>query len=181
MRENLDITQRTEEQRELRLMVLSLFERMQKLKKMQAELDDDRKNVNRYLTSFLSKQGYDKAVIKTDKKQVSMVVVQPKKIEWDIAKLKQNLKGESKILKQIINKEVMITDLDSLIDLLKQHGVDPDDFKRCISVSESVNEEQLNQLHEIGEISTRWLKGTYKVKHGTSYIRMAEVKSKVEE
>lgn len=105
--------------------------------------------------------------------------VEQKKIIWDIDELKRKLSSD--ILNKILIKEVKVVDLVGLMKYLKSCGVDSKEFKKYISVSTTVNEKQVNQLSEMGEIDESDLNGCYVVKPISSYVRIDVEENEPEE
>ena len=81
---------------------------------------------------------------------------------YDIPKLKKKLDPE--LFNEIVDKTYTITDINSLISLLKKAGIKPKEFKKLITVSEKVNNGKIQQAYSVGEISLQDISDAYEVK-----------------
>lgn len=68
------------------------------------------------------------------------------------------------LYKQVIDKEVIINDTSSLVKMLKSYGVQASEFKKFITVRESLNKEKIDELIETDQISVDRLQGCYTAK-----------------
>jgi hypothetical protein len=84
-------------------------------------------------------------------------------IEFFPDKLKDNLPKDT--YKRIVVKNIGISDLNGLIEMLKEYGVSPKKFKEFIFVKESVSVEKVDNLIELGEITIDSIQGCYKVEY----------------
>lgn len=82
------------------------------------------------------------------------------KLEFYIDQLQKTLTKEQ--FNKVIEKTVVVDDLDGLIKTLKWYGVPPKEFKTYISTIKKVDEGRLDSLIEIGEIEAADLQGCYK-------------------
>lgn len=98
----------------------------------------------------------------SDDETVTVLKVQKTKISWNISKLRSII--GNKLSRQVINKQYTIVNMPGLIAYLKECGVDPNKFKSFITVDESVNVKELEQLEQLGKIDGAQLKGCYQVK-----------------
>lgn len=104
--------------------------------------------------------------------------VRTKKVVWVLEKLKEKLSKPKQ--KQVINKTYVIKDFNGLVKYLKTCGVDAKKFKKYIEVQENLNEEELNRLYEVGEISRKEVDGCYTIQMGEPYIKITEKKQEHE-
>lgn len=82
--------------------------------------------------------------------------------------------------KRVISKQYTITDMDGLIKYLKSCGVNPQEFKKYISVTKSVDNKELEKLEELGEISLEDLEGCYDVIKSEPYFKISAKKGQGE-
>lgn len=83
-------------------------------------------------------------------------------------KLKESLSKE--IQKRVISKSYTVNNMDGLVAMLKEYGVNPKEFKKFIDVRESVNVQELERLEAIGKIDKEEIEGCYTVSiSSTSY------------
>lgn len=96
-------------------------------------------------------------------------LVKNTKVIFDIGKLEKRLGKDSNAF---IDKEYTINDMQGLVRLLKEYGVNPKKFKKFIDVDKKVNQEKLNQLSDLGALNEEDLDGCYEVKELSSYLRV---------
>ena len=106
--------------------------------------------------------------------RVRCTKVRTKRITWDTDKLKKSL--DKKTYNEVVNKKVIITDMEGLVKYLKSCDVDPKKFKKFIIAEHEVNEEAMNQKFQTGDLSLSDLSGCYTLKLGEPYIRITELK-----
>lgn len=99
--------------------------------------------------------------------------IRKKKIIWNVDKLKKKL--DKKVFKKVVSKTYTISDMDGLIKYLKACGVDAKKFKKYITVTEEVQDEKINNLYEVGEITKEDIAGCYTVECGEPYITLREL------
>lgn len=96
-------------------------------------------------------------------------IIEPKKILYDAKKINDVI--DSKELKnKVIDKKYHVNNMEGLIELLKEHGVKPKEFKKFIDVEMSVNEKELNQLYSLGFISLDDIEGCYEADVKNPYL-----------
>ena len=79
--------------------------------------------------------------------------------------------------KKATDKIITIHDLSGLVKMLKEYGVPQKDFKRFIKQEIRVNENEINNLIELGEIELEDLQGCYKAEQNES-IHIKRILSK---
>lgn len=94
-------------------------------------------------------------------------------VEYFPGKLEKNLSPE--IFNEIINKTYTVTDMPSMIKLLRVHSVDPKAFKKLINIEQSVNRSEIKRLYDEGEITKDDIKGCFAAKVSKS-IKISRVK-----
>lgn len=72
-------------------------------------------------------------------------------LNFDMDKMRKTLDKET--FERVTNKKVFINDINALIAMLKQYGVPPKKFKTFIEVEHAVDEEKLDHLIDIEDIS----------------------------
>lgn len=176
MAEVKEITQATDEQRELRKRILSLALRQERQREREFEFKEEKKIVNSLVKGFLKKQGVDKARVVHKDKVINLCVVEPCKIIWDTNKLKQKL--DKDIYETVVDRQITITDYAGMVELLKRHKVNPKEFKQLIHVKETVLQEEIDNCAEMGWVDMKQLKGAYKVEKGTEHLRLTQTARK---
>lgn len=72
-------------------------------------------------------------------------------------------KVSKEVYNKVVDKIVEIKDVDALIKTLKWYGVPPKEFKNHIKVSHKVDNEKIDNLIDLGQISIADIEGCYKV------------------
>lgn len=80
-------------------------------------------------------------------------------IKYDIEKLKQRLDDE--VFSEVTKRTYTITDINAMIELMKDAGVKAKDFKALLDVKISPDNSMIRTLYDAGEITMKQLKGTY--------------------
>lgn len=88
-------------------------------------------------------------------------------VEWALGKDKAS---------KVVKKSYTINDMSGLVRYLKSCDVDPNIFKKFLSVEKSVNTEELERMEQLGEISMEDLDGCYTVTKGNPYFRVSAKK-----
>lgn len=168
------LSQKTQDQRELREDVLRLIEEERQFKEYEKDFKERKKYVNLKLMNYFEKLGCDGANLAYDEGNIKLTMVKPTTFEWNIQKLKQAI--GKRVSNKVINKRIIINDYDSLVLLLKNHGVKANDFKQCIFVEEEVDNKEIENCLELGEITKKQIKGTYKLNGSNPYVRITNRK-----
>jgi len=82
-------------------------------------------------------------------------------VTYFIDKLKKTLDPD--ILSEVIERTYSVDDMNGLIKLMKRYKVDPKEFKKLITITESVNKKVLDELFEVGELTMEDLEDCYEV------------------
>lgn len=77
-----------------------------------------------------------------------------------------------KLAKRVIAKRYEVTDMPGCIAYLKELGADPEVFKSFLTVTESVDEAELDRLYELGKYDKEQLAGTYTVDVKKPYFKV---------
>lgn len=101
-----------------------------------------------------------------------MTRVQPAKVIWDVGALRGVLTREQR--KSVIRKQYTVTNWRKLLALLKDAGVDWQEFLSCVRITEEVNEPALDKLVDLGEVDESEVKECSEVKLGTPSYRFTE-------
>lgn len=102
--------------------------------------------------------------------------VQKKTIEFDADKLEKCL--EKQLSKKVISKRYEISDYKGLVKYLKSCGVNPEEFKKYITVKKQVDVEELERLEELGMIDLDTISGCYKVILHNPFFIVNKIKQK---
>lgn len=109
-----------------------------------------------------------------EEKHVRVTRVRKKTVKWDTKKLRKSL--GKKLFSSVVQKTYEVTDMQGLVDYLKECGVDPKKFKQFIGVSEKVDTQKIDKLYLSGVITKKDISGCYDVDMGEPYIRLTELK-----
>lgn len=101
--------------------------------------------------------------------------VKPVSIKYDEEAMLKSL-GKNEI-NALFEKSYEIIDITGLIQLLKSHGVSSKQFKKFISIKQTLSNEKLNHLYEIGVLTLGDLKGCYTVMKKSEYWKISAKKN----
>lgn len=107
---------------------------------------------------------------------IKVTKVERTSIRWNVDKLKKRVPRE--IAKQVLRKEYRITNMPQLVKYLKSCGVDPAVFKQFITVEESVDQDAIDKMGELGYVSPQQISGCYVVECSKPYFKVSMVKTK---
>ena len=155
----------------LKVQVVNFFQEQKKFKRSKAEFE---KSKSEFYESMSNYFGPCDTEIKFDCKNKDELSDSGGKyfvvkklvrstVEFDSAKLAKSLTGLGFCLDDIILKRYEVSDMKGLISYLKECNVNPSIFKSFLTVSSSVNSQELNRLEEIGKLSLDDIKGCYPV------------------
>lgn len=119
----------------------------------------------------------------TGKRQISnddcVVSVQERTtVDYDIEALSEKLPDE--ILSKIIEKRYEIIDWDKFVKFLKSYGIKSSAIRPHISVTKSVNKENLSVLYERKKLSIKDIEGCYNAKVTKSVVlRLKNAKQEI--
>lgn len=97
--------------------------------------------------------------------------VKPTTIKYNEEAMLRSLKKDE--INALFDKSYEIIDIFGLIQLLKSYGVSPKQFKKFISVKQTLSSEKLNHLYEIGILTLDDLKGCYTVVKKSEYWKIS--------
>ncbi len=119
----------------------------------------------------------------TGKRQISnddcVVSVQERTtVDYDIDALSEKLPDE--ILSKIIEKRYEIVDWDKFVKFLKSYGIKSSAIRPHISVTKSINKENLSSLYERKKLSIKDIEGCYTAKITKSVVlRLKNAKQEI--
>lgn len=106
---------------------------------------------------------------------IGVTMVERTTVVWDAQKLERRL--PKRLAHSVIEKSYTISDMKGLSQYLKSCGVDPEVFKRYITVNRNVNEKALEDLSNRGEVPDSVANGCYEVRRGKPYFVLKGVKN----
>lgn len=107
--------------------------------------------------------------------------VNPTKIIWDIEKLLDRFKKRKiskEITQQVIKKTYAISDWEGFVKLLSEKGMKADEVKPFISVETKVDQKAMDNLSNIGELTTEDVEGCYSVEAIAGSLKTTEWEEK---
>lgn len=155
------------------------WERKRNFELSKRSFDDDKYEFNQEMDRYfdvvadedgkviVNLEGMFKGVKKLICQRISQV-----KVEFDIKKLDKILSKEQR--KKVIQKHYHVNNWPGLLKLLKESGVEWKKFIEYVDVSESVNENRLEQFVELGELNSEEVKACSKAKIKTQYYKLTE-------
>lgn len=116
---------------------------------------------------------------KSDNTYYKATVVKQKKINFNVDMIQQIIDKE--VFNEICDKKYELVDYEGLVEYVKSLGGSPKQFKSFIRCIKSINNNKLNQLSELGDISLDDLEGCYTVSENEGYIRITESEEEIED
>ena len=127
--------------------------------------NQNRVELQKYFDNTTSNQIGNDDIVVTKRERINII--------YNIYKLREKL--DKNIFKKVTNRRYYVKDLDGLVELMKQAGIKPKDFKKYVDADISVDKSQIKKLYEAGEISISDLEGCF---HATitKYIDVREIR-----
>lgn len=152
------------------------LEKKGKFERVKEKFEDCKDEFLKVAKEYFISKGIQKAEFQSGRGEVESTVtvtmVQTAKVIFDIDKLKKAV--GKKLSKRIIKRQYEIVDIDGLIVYLQDCGVDPSVFKSFLNVTEEVDEDELDQLEQLGKIDRGQIKECYTVQKNEPYFRVTE-------
>ena len=146
--------------------MLSFFYLQNTFKKQSEDFEKKKKE----FYADMEKEGIDSYDFLVKNLNINVKRIQRKTIVFNPIKLKTRLKKS--LFDYVVTKKIVITDYKGLVEYLKKCGVNPHMFKKFISVEYLVNNDEIQQLHELGEIDADDLNGCYEVITHNPYYKI---------
>lgn len=148
------------------------FEKQAKFKRVQSQFNELKAQFNSDMEDYFECEGIDKSVTFQFSGfadyDITVNKIQKSSVEFDVDKLEKAL--DKNLANKAIVKRYEITDMNALTAYLKECDVDHKIFKSFISVSKSVDVQELDRLEEIGKITAEQVKGCYTIKKQNPYF-----------
>lgn len=151
--------------KEVRQAVVTIIDCEDEILELQNEIAVNKEVLTKYFKASKEKQiVFERSMLNQtkEKRTYKAQVNERTTINYFQDKLKKKLDKE--VYDIIIDKSYIVTNFSGLVRLMKEHGVDPAEFKRCISSVETLNRQKLTQAYNIGEITMVDLKDCYEAK-----------------
>ena len=153
-------------------LVWMYHEKQQKLKAIQKKFESIKSEFEEEMLSLFNGNTVDKTKLRV--KMVERVT-----IDWNPDRLEKKLPKQ--IAKKVIRKQYRVNDMDGLIKYLKTCNVDPSVFKKYITVDKTVDQNEVDRLGDIGQISVQAVSGCYVVKCQKPYFTISVKKDNDDE
>lgn len=153
--------------------VRSFFKRYEKFKAIEAQYKELQSEFNDDMDHYFDGLARNRKFAKFEDSNGDVLVVTrvaPTKIEWFPEKLKARV--TKPIWKQLCKKHYEVVDMPGLIKYLKTCSVDPKVFKMFVEVTESVDEQAIERLGDIGKLAPHNIAGCYMVKSSKPYYKL---------
>ena len=149
--------------------VLEMYRNKRKFEALEAQYKEQKEKLSIRIRNYMYSHGYSSFDFRSREfGNVKVNHIVRKKIKWDVAKLKKKLSPE--MYAELVEKEYYISDMHGLVKYLKSCGVDPKKFKKYLIVTEKVNQKKMDELSEIGDITTKDIEGCYKLEEANGYL-----------
>lgn len=152
------------------------YEKQQKMKALQKRFNEAKAEFEAEMESLLDDLGTKSVRFSGEQlaegapNVLHVSMVQRASIEWNADRLEK--KVTKPIRRQIIKKHYVIHNMVGLGRYLKACGVDPNEFKRYVTVEKSVDQAEIDRLSQLGKISVKDISGCYVVKCQKPYFTL---------
>ena len=154
------------------MIVKEYLEKKLKFEKVQSRFNTLKDQFSSVMNDYFESKGIEKSLIlqADNLNECDLIVsrIQRSSVEFNPDKLEKAL--GKRLSEQVIVKRYEIADIVSLIAYLKECGVDPKIFKSFITISKSVDTQELDRLEDLGKITAEQVKGCYTVKRQKPYF-----------
>jgi hypothetical protein len=96
-------------------------------------------------------------------------------ITYDAEKLKRKL--PKRILAEVIGRKYVVSDMDTLKEVMKEYGVPAEMVRACFEVTEFVDKKRMDDLYEQGHIKTEQIDGCYTLNDNVT-LKIKELQQK---
>lgn len=162
--------------------VWNFFDKMQKYKTVKEKFDAIKSDFESEMECLFHDRSSNSVVVTNhnladgEDNMLKVTKVERTSIRWDIGKLRKRLPAG--IFKKVIRKEYRVNDMPNLVRYLKSCGVNPEIFKQYISVEESVDQDAVDKMGELGYILPQQISGCYVVECAKPYFKVGLVKTR---
>lgn len=141
-------------------LILETLELEEQAGKLLIQIDENKKQLQKFFDENGIKE-MEVPVGTINKKKTRVVCKKHERanIKYDVEKLKQKLDDDLFI--EVTKRSYTITDIDAMIQLMKESGVRAKDFKALIEPKITVDAQAIRRLYDAGELTLKSLKGAY--------------------
>ena len=105
-------------------------------------------------------------------KHIIVTKVVPSKVFWHVNELKKLLSKKER--KLVIRKVYSVKDWKGLLGFLKDSGIDFNEFKKYVTITEEVNEKELDKLIDLGLVNEEDVKNCCSISMKRPQYRITE-------
>lgn len=169
-------------EKEFKDYVLTFFNKQRRYKKSEEDYKILRNTFYEMAEDYFVQNGLENQVViyydcyAESNEVIKVSRIRRTNVEFNIRKLEKTLDKE--ILKDIIEKEYIVNDMNGLISYLKECKVDPNIFKTFLTVNKKVNEKKLDNLYDLGKIKKEEIEDCYKVEKSKPFFKVSLEKKK---
>lgn len=149
------------------------YSKQQKVKLLQKKLDGIKAEFEDEMESLCSQEKVSRLRFGGQLNGDTLCVskVERTSIEWDAEKLSKRLLKS--VARKVIRKQYRINNMSGLVEYLKSCGVDPKQFAKYLTVEQVVDQQAIERLGELGEISPKDISGCYIVHCQKPYFKLS--------
>lgn len=150
------------EEEKIRQIVLEYFGKRAEFKNLQADFEEVKQQFNNVMEAYFQESGITSMKIESNELvegDLLVTRVQKLNVSFDADKLESVLNRE--LVKRVICKQYVITDILGLVEYLKKCKVDPKVFKSFLSITKTVDTKELDRLEEVGKVTLNQIKDCY--------------------
>ncbi len=159
-----------------------LYEKNKRLKEVQGKYLELKEELTREIKNFFFVNGIEGAVGFTANSgssigRVPLVVrkIQRVDVVFDPDKLEKAIGKD--IAKGVISKQYEVSDIQGLLDYVRDLGADPKKIKGFLNVHKTVDNKKLDDVEKLGLITRKQLNGCYTVNKKEPYFTIKEGKA----
>lgn len=162
--------------------IWNFYDKSQKFKAVKAKFESIKSDFDENMDELFDGHNYRSMTVTShnvadgEPNQLKVSKVERTSIRWDIEKLRKRFPGH--VFKRMVKKEYRVVGMPQLVQYLKSCGVDPNIFKQFIVVDETVDPDAIDQLGNLGVISSQQISGCYVVDCAKPYYTVKLVKAK---
>ena len=132
-----------------------------KISEMNAQYDFIRSKIQQYFENEKNNKIKVNGVAATKRERIEII--------YDIEKMREKI--DRKLFNKITERTYFVTDIESLIVLMKEANIKPKNFKKYVKPQIKVNKDAIEKAYDVGDISKDDLQGCYTAKV-TKYIEL---------
>ena len=164
---------KTKKDEKLRNICFELF----KLRQQEQQAKEKYGELQSQLKDYFGKSGDKSLQFSVGERSYRVTDVSPKKIIWDVEKLRERLKERGVSIEtraQVIHTDYSISNWGGFCEFLSERGIKSSDVLKFIEAQRKVVQKKMDELSEIGEIKAEDIEGCYTVEQTNGYVKLSE-------